>query len=101
MVRLGEPLISRVVVWKQLRKRWRAIQGDVCKPEDYCTGCEALTAVAMDSWVLSAVTLCSSDRSQRFGGMHGIHLHSRNVSQARNQEEAGEKVRTRPSGGHT
>jgi hypothetical protein len=55
MVRLSEPLISRVVVWKQLhlnqwfettlRKGWRAIEGDVCKPEGYCTSCELLTAV--------------------------------------------------------
>jgi hypothetical protein len=45
--RLSETLITRVVVWKQfhlnqwsettLRKWWRATEGGVCRPEDYCT----------------------------------------------------------------
>jgi hypothetical protein len=87
MARLGEPLLSRVVVWKQLHlnqwfettphKRWRAIEGDVCKPEDHCSGCEVLTAVTMKSAVFCAVPPRSSETSQRFRGIHRVPLHSK------------------------
>jgi hypothetical protein len=41
------------------------------------------------SWV---VTPCSSERAQRVGGTHHLHLQGRRVSQARYQPKQGSKV---------
>jgi hypothetical protein len=57
MSRLSEPLITRVVVWKQfhlnqwfkrtLRKGWHPLEGGVCT----VLVCEILTAVTLNSEV--------------------------------------------------
>jgi hypothetical protein len=45
----------------------------------------------MKSTLLWVVTPYSSEESQRFGGTYYLHLQVRRVSQARNQQDAGDE----------
>jgi hypothetical protein len=50
-------------------------------------GVEVLTAVTVKSAVFWVVTPCSSERTQRFGGIYLLNLQGRRVRHARNQQK--------------
>jgi hypothetical protein len=54
---------------------------------------DVLTAVVIKSSVFWDITLCSPLKfNRRFGGTCRLHFHSRRISQARNQREAGGRL---------
>jgi hypothetical protein len=54
---------------------------------------EVLTAVTMKSYVFWDITPCSPAKIIRdFGGIYGLHLQDRRVSQARIEEGVGSKL---------